>query len=439
VNRADVIQLVTDSLYPSYRSERARLDHIDLWYRWDQEDIRIPRGATPELRALSDLAKTPWLGLVVSTVAQAMAVDGYRSPEGGDNKAPWRTWFANGMPQRQNALHRAALAYGYSFAKVLPGVNMRGEAMASIRGVDPRQMFAVFQDPANDEFPMYTLEIDGKLAYFTDDQQVWTLGFEDGKWQYITDQFHRVGVCPVVQYSNQLDLRGGTAGEVEPFIGVAARINKTSYDRLLTQHFNSWKVRTIAGLAEPDSEEEANRKKIQLRQDDMLVAEDPDTKFGSLPESPLNGFIDAHESDIDSLAAVSQTPRFAFGKLVNLSAEALAAARAPLSQKIGERQQAFGAKHASVLRLAAHIQGDEESADDVMAEVTWQDLEIRSMAQAVDALGKASTMLGIPPKALWSRIPGVTKSDVDDWSDTGKYPPAPTLPAPVAESALPTD
>lgn len=38
------------------------------------------------------------------------------------------------------------------------------------------------------------------------------------------------------------------------------------------------------------------------------------------------------------------------------------------------------------------------------------------MSQAVDALGKASQMLGIPPAALWTRIPGVTKSDVDEWS-----------------------
>lgn len=37
------------------------------------------------------------------------------------------------------------------------------------------------------------------------------------------------------------------------------------------------------------------------------------------------------------------------------------------------------------------------------------------MAQAVDALGKAASMLGIPKRALWNRIPGVERSDVQEW------------------------
>lgn len=39
------------------------------------------------------------------------------------------------------------------------------------------------------------------------------------------------------------------------------------------------------------------------------------------------------------------------------------------------------------------------------------------MSQAVDALGKAAQMLLIPPSALWARIPGVEKSDVEEWME----------------------
>jgi hypothetical protein len=42
-------------------------------------------------------------------------------------------------------------------------------------------------------------------------------------------------------------------------------------------------------------------------------------------------------------------------------------------------------------------------------------MEIRSMAQAVDALGKAAQMLGIPAEGLWHQIPGVEASDVQEW------------------------
>jgi len=47
--------------------------------------------------------------------------------------------------------------------------------------------------------------------------------------------------------------------------------------------------------------------------------------------------------------------------------------------------------------------------------VTWQDMEIRSLSQSADALVKLAG-LGIPFRALWSRIPGIEKSDVDEWA-----------------------
>ncbi len=70
-----------------------------------------------------------------------------------------------------------------------------------------------------------------------------------------------------------------------------------------------------------------------------------------------------------------------------------------------------------MLRLSAKLEGDLDAANDVLARVTWQDVEVRSLSQAVDALGKAAQMLGIPKQFLWARIPGVTALDVEDWKD----------------------
>ena len=119
---------------------------------------------------------------------------------------------------------------------------------------------------------------------------------------------------------------------------------------------------------------------------------------------------------MEALAAVSQTPAHALtGQLVNLNAEALAAARAPLTQKVWERQTSASVSYARLLRVAASLSGMDALAADPMVRVTWQDMEIRSMSQAVDALGKAATMLGIPKSGLWGRIPGVERSDVQEW------------------------
>lgn len=422
MKQADAIAVVTEDLLPAYQHERERLDKIDKWYRWHNEDPPLPRKATRELRQLRQLAKTPWLGLVVTTVAQSMYVDGFRSiasdgTAAPDVQGPWQVWAANDFDHRQTAVHRAALGYGYSFVTVA-----LGDPTVAMRGVSPRHMFARYDEP-DDDWPRFALKVHTQpdkslLLRLYDEAQVYYLGSDSagGGVHFIEGSDHRAGVCPVVRYANMLDLEGRVDGEVEPFIGVAARIDKTAFDRLLTQHFSSWKIRTIAGMAEPDNQEEANLKKLQLRQDDVLVADDADTKFGTLDETPLDGFLAAWRADIEALAAVTQTPSHNLtGQLVNLSAEALAAARASLTQKVTERQKAFGKSHTQALRLAAHLLGDDAGAQDVHARVTWQDMEIRSMSQAVDALGKAAQMLQIPADQLWGRIPGVEQADVDEW------------------------
>ncbi|WP_405498848.1 phage portal protein [Nocardia sp. NBC_00511] len=423
-NPAELVAYVGKSLWPAFEAERSRLRLIDLWYKGDQANPNVPRGATSELRNLLALSRTPWLGLVVTTIAQTMYGDGYRSPDAKGNSSPWRTWNANSFDVRQIAVHRAALAYGYSYTIVLPGVSPDGVKTSVLRGVSPQRMFAVYEDPAADDWPIYAMKVEPErggvldLKVFDDTYVHYLTRTNDGvKW--LKSEGHSAGVCPVVRYCNQLDLDGRTPGEVEPFIPVASRIDKTEFDRLTVQHFNSWKVRTISGMANfAETDQEANLKKLKLRQEDFLVSEDPDTKFGTLDETNLTGFIAAAEADIEALAAVAQLPNHLLtGKMVNLSAEALAAARAPLTQKVYERQVAFGAAHSQMLRLSAKLEGDLDAANDVMARITWQDVEVRSLSQAVDALGKAAQMLGIPRQYLWARIPGVTQADVEEWAD----------------------
>jgi hypothetical protein len=429
------VKLVKDELYPLWDKDRERLKRIDRWYRWEQEGVPLPRRVTPELKALARLSQVPWLTLVVTSCAQAMYVDGFRSELDRDDTAandeqtaspPWRTWLANAMDRRQIPLHRAALGYGWAFEKVLPGEDpVTGRSMSVIRGVSPRKMVALYEDAAEDDWPQYTMQVidskaDGEmLIRVLDDtaEHELTLDSDATGIRYLGQRgVHDAGVCPVVRFANMLDLEGRTTGEVEPHIPLAARINKTGYDRLLTQHFASWKVRYVTGMAEPDDEESATRAKLQLRQDDILIAEDPDTKFGTLDASDLSPFIAAYRNDVETLAAVSQTPTHELtGQMANLSAEALAAARASLNQKVVERQKSFGASHAQALRLAVALEGSEQYSADPTGRVTWQDMEIRSMSQAADALGKMATQLGVPPTALWALVPGVEKTDVAEW------------------------
>src|SRR5690606_7446970 len=89
--------------------------------------------------------------------AQTLYVEGYRRPDAPEDVSGWRRWQANGMDGRQVAIHRAALTYGLAYGTALPGRTLGGQPMAKMRGVSPREMVALYEDPADDEWPEVAL------------------------------------------------------------------------------------------------------------------------------------------------------------------------------------------------------------------------------------------------------------------------------------------
>lgn len=423
LDQSDAADLIGDLLFPAYLFEKNELDYIDKWYRWDHDRPHTPTNASVEYKQIADRAQTPFLHLVVTTVAQALYVEGYRTAKTADNSPAWSDWQRNGMDARQLAIHRNALAYGQSYAVVLPGTDRLGADQPLIRGVSARHGIAFWGDVDDDEYPTYFLRMeptmlpDRRLGYFMrlyDEFAVYTfLSTASGELTYITTDAHDMQVCPVVRYANQLDLEGRTPGEVEPYIPVAARIDQTVNDRLIVQRFSSWRVRTIAGMAAPEIDDEARAEEIRLLISDMLMADDPDTKFGTLEASDLVQFITAKESDVRDLAAVSQTPaHHLVGTISNVGAEALAAADSTFNRKIDERKHSFGESHEKLLRLSAWARGDSVGASDWDSQVRWKDVESRSLAQIAAALQMISTV-GVAPEMLWDRIPGWTDQDTE--------------------------
>lgn len=412
MKRADVVELANDVLIPGWQQSRRDLDVIDKWHRWEPDSLRdkIPNYASNEHRNLAKISETPFLSLVVTTVAQQLVAEAFRSSHTTETTAITAPWLRNRMYSRQRAVYRAALAYGHSYVTVMPG-----DKGSVLRGRSPRDLYAVYGDVVEDEYPMYYLLAKGNHFHVVDEEAVHILGNEDGRLVYIEPRIHDAGVSPAVRYSNQIDLEGRTPGEVEPYIQGAERINKSIYDRMLIQHFNSWKVRTATGLDMPTDEGDRERVKLLLRHNDILTGE-TGVQFGTLPETSPEGLIKATEEEIKILAVVTQTPVHALtGDLVNLSADAIAESRAMADLKVHERKVGFGDSNEQVLRLAAHIEGRADDAADFTLKTDWADLQSRSMNQAADALGKMATMLKIPVELLWDKIPGITPEVAKAW------------------------
>lgn len=413
------------NLIDGYASERDLLDRIDGWLRWSPEPIKTKASSDPEIRYLKDISRTPWARLIVESTAQALTVENIysasRQPE--ELRPMWVPWETNRMASRQGQIYRAACGYGYAFATVLPvleGKMLTPTRKAVITPVSPRQMTVEYGDVIEDEYPQVAMRIipQGKgrrLLRLIDEDSVHYLSQDDATSPlvYIESRAHGVGYVPVVRYANQMDLEGRAPGEVEPLVPLFARINKTDYDRMLVQHYNSWKIRTATGIDKPSSGSEAETK-MKLRQDDILVG-GANVNFGTLDETSLKPFIDAHDSDIEALAAASQTPTTAFGKLINVSAEGLQEARASLRAKVGDRKTVFGDAHAQLLRTAARVERRDVDAEDYSVKAKWADTDASYLSSAVDALGKAATMLNVPPRLLWDRIPNVDGPTAESW------------------------
>ncbi|MEU5976380.1 phage portal protein [Streptomyces sp. NPDC047315] len=408
--------------------EQPRLNRIADYMRGRHDSVYVPRGARAEYRWLIERARVNILPLVVTVVAQNMYVDGYRPAGEDENAAPWEAWQANRMDARQHGIYRSVLTYGAAYTLVMPGT-----PVPVITPFSPRRMTALYEDPVNDEWPKFGVDdrlentATGKRRVVTlyDDTNRYRLtGKPDGTQLQLDGpdavEKHGLGVCPIVRYVNTLDLDGdGVLGEIEPLIDTQDQLNMTTFNLLMAQQYAAFRQRWVTGMAPPLDGNGTPIEPFRSRVDGILVAEDADTKFGEFGATDLSGYLKSRESTIKHIATVSQVPPYhLLGEMVNLSAEALAAARDGLDRKVDERESLCGESHEQTLRLVGRAAGDMEAWKDTAAQVVWRDTSARSLAQTVDALGKLVTMLGVPAQELWERVPGVTQTDVERWKAT---------------------
>lgn len=420
MKRGDAVDLA-ERLLPAWRTERDKIDRIDDYMRGKHDRPYRPRDSTAEYKRLEERSVSNQLPLVLKAIAQTLFVEGYRRSGASANAPSWEVWQANGLDSRQRQVHRASLTFGVAYTTVLPGA-----PFPVIKGLSPRKMFAVYDDPAWDDWPRYALEVDTSevggerklMLRLYDDTEVHFLSADTastGGAEWIESRVHDFGVCPVVRFPCDLDLEGRYTGEIAPLIPVQNRINQITFDTNLVQSFGSIVIRTIAGMALPEDTNEARQRKLEMAADRFLVSEEPDTKFGSIPGTPLDGYTKVRDQAVHDLAAQSQTPpQYLLGHMANLNAEALASTESGLMRKGSDHKHVFGEAWEQTLRLSDLARGDVAGWQDYSAQTIWRDTEARSLSQTVDALGKAAQMLGLPPEMLWSRIPGFTDQDVEE-------------------------
>lgn len=435
------------------------LEMYDAYVKGIQRPPYVPDNADAEFKMLVQRATTNVCDFTLGTVMQPLAVDNYRATSDEFEDAcdsAFRHFQRSRMDARQSSLYRAAGTFGHAFT--VTEKDPKGRTRS--RALSPLRTATIYDDPASDDNAVFAVNVTEWPS--ADGERRGTAVGWDQKYRYditfksLGDK-DNVAVSgrkahglkdenPVTRFALLVDLEGNTTGLVAPMIVLQDRLNQSVFDLLVTQTYASFKVRTVTGMAPPmkmepiygeDMDGEPTEdivgwkpvigpdnkpipENINLSQKRFMFAEDSDTKFGTLDETPLDGFINSINMSLRQIAALSQTPpHHMMGEIANLSAEALKAAEQALSRKVREIQNSFGESWERVFRLSALLDGIDTPDDDdnMVGEVIWRGNGDEDMAAFADFAYKVTDALGLPGEAFWPRVPGVTKQEMDRWRE----------------------
>jgi hypothetical protein len=440
---------LADNLFGIQAQERTQLDVLRRYVTGKQAlPLVIPRDAPAEVREMARIARVNLIAIVVNSLVESMYVDNLRvvsTPDAGsgDPDEPatriegaedaedvthevWRAWQANKMDRAQSGLYRAVFTYGYGYA-----IALRGAPLPVIKVFSPRTMTALYGD--DPDWPEVALERRRQPNRYRlyDDECVYELGHDPEKKRFalLGVAKHGSPYCPVVRYRDAEDLdlddepvpyslQGGgrdnvtdmIAGQVAPLMTLQDQADVTSFMLKSAEWYAAFRQRWVVGWTPS-----AAGDRIQAAASQLWTFDDSpdDIKLGEFSETSLDGYLRSRQETLKYAATLSQTPvHELIGELVNMSAEALAAAEAGRDRKVEERKTGLGESHEQLAGIVGELMGVPVPDD---MEVVWRDTSARSFAAIVDGLGKLAAQLQIPPEMLWDRIPGVTRQDVRRW------------------------
>lgn len=436
------IRALISNMWQLHVSERGWLDRIYEYTKGLRGRPEVPEGASDEVKDLSRLSVKNVLALVRDSFSQNLSVVGYRSATSQENDPAWEMWQRNRMDARQAEVHRPALTYGAAYVTVTPGPD--GPVF---RPRSPRQILAVYDNPSLDAWPQYALETwvtelnakPRRRGVLYDDTYMYELDLGEIPSGYLGMEMERINrpvsvvevtdvmrhgatyegepVCPVVRFINARDADDMIVGEIAPLILLQQAINSVNFDRLIVSRFGANPQRVITGWAGSKAEV---LKASAMR---IWTFDDPDVKAQAFPAASVEPYNSILEEMLQHVAMVAQiSPSQVTGKMINVSAEALAAAEANQQRKLAAKRESFGESWEQVLRLASEMSGTNPEAAaqtmaDAGAEVVWRDTEARSFAAVVDGVTKLAAS-GVPIEHLLSVIPGMTQQQIQAIKET---------------------
>lgn len=394
--------------------------------------------------------------LAVTSLAERLRITGFRAA-GTPSPELWASWVRNDLDQLSGVAHREALALGRSYVVVWAGTDRRAQVsvesahqMSTLTDPGTRRTLAAIKrweapDPANpagmlthavlyqpDQITRYVANAPGATA---------------PAFRTVDTIRNPLGVVPVVVLRNGDRLLDDGVSEMADLIPLTDALNKALADMLVASEYFARPRRTATGIElveepvidestglpviGPDGQpvtEEVNPFPEGHR---MMIAEQPDARFGQLPAADLAAYEAAVRVILGQIMAVSALPAHYVGVFTSnpTSADATRAAEASLSARAEARQHTFGRAWEQVARLMVAVETGTDPAN-VETAVTWADPATRSVAQEADAIVKLHAAGILPTSIALARL-GYTEDEITTIRDART---ADAIPAPREEA-----
>ena len=398
------------------------LTRLDKYYAGEQPLAFLSPEAKDAIGQRFDRMTSNLPRLAVTSLAERLRVTGFTRGRTPDT-AVWEAWKRCDMDQLAPLVHREALTLARSY--VIVWADAQGRARVS---VESARQVTTLRDPASRQVVAalkrwvgggrghaVLYEPDRVTRFLSDASVADPAAMPPSAWSVVETLPNPLGVVPVVPFVNTdrlLDFDGRS--EMEDLIPLVDALNKTLADLMVSSEYFARPRRWATGV-ELDEEDVVDEQGQPTRETvavnpypeghRMMIQENPEARFGSLPAGDLGGHESAVRVLLGQIMAVSALPSHYVGVQNNqpASADALRAAEASLAARAEARQMAFGRAWEQVAQLmvAAETGVDPLTVD---TSVTWADPTTRSVAQEADAVVKLHTAGLLPSGYALKRL-----------------------------------
>ena len=359
--------------------------------------------------------------LAVTALAERLTLSGLDIDRPEEPIHLWGAFLAANGPELAEQVHTDRLLYGAAYATVWAteeGIpTLTGDSPFSMtHGADPatgETLWAARRYSLDGETRVVIYDPDNITTYVSKDQT----SAAASTFKHLRTEYNPLGVCPVVPFIRRASLSDPMHGSsyVADVLDLSDAVAKLLGDGLVTSEYSARPRRWATGL---EIEEDEDGNPIDpFGTSRLLQSEDPETKFGQLPATGLDGYTNMVATLTQQIGALTGLPPHYLGLHGDqpASADGIRAAEAQLTSRARAEQRRCTSEWARVAWLLDAVrEGSAPVAADLRdTRVSWETPETSTPAMDADAAVKLRT-IGVPLEPILTETLGWSPDLAED-------------------------